>query len=98
MTGEDVLKIPMGENDAEADTIGKYLLNLLNEVWVEGEGFSGKRPFGNSGWKYELYYALAEAKAIPATFYEYGEVDTFDKDAAIALINSAVQALYDRLP
>lgn len=23
-------------------------------LWVEGEGFSGKRPFGNSGWEAEL--------------------------------------------
>ena len=39
----------MGVNDADAENIGEYLKALLSAVWHEGESFSGKRPFGNSG-------------------------------------------------
>lgn len=47
--GAKILEIEMGENDADASTIKSYLLSLLTELWSKGEGFSGKRPFGNSG-------------------------------------------------
>lgn len=57
----NVLKIKMQENDAGADTIGEYLSKLLSGVIVETEGFSGKRPFGNSGWYIELATALVSS-------------------------------------
>jgi hypothetical protein len=41
-------------------TIRDYLRNLLLRLWDEDEGFSGKRPFGNSGWYLDLVYALAK--------------------------------------
>ena len=51
----------MESNDAEAETVRAYLKALLYAVWSKGEGFSGKRPFGNSGWEYDLYAALEPA-------------------------------------
>jgi hypothetical protein len=46
-------------DDNEAfDTVRDYLKGLLQNLWIEGEGFSGKRPFGNSGWEYDLYQPL----------------------------------------
>jgi hypothetical protein len=63
MTGEEILNVKMAENDAEAGTVKEYLKKLLEALWDEGEGFSGKRPFGNSGWEYELYGALEDAGA-----------------------------------
>lgn len=56
-----VLDCPMGPNDANAETVRDYLKALLLKVWVQGEGFSGKRPFGNSGWEYDVTDALVEA-------------------------------------
>lgn len=58
VTGQMILSIPMGDNDAGAATIRQYLVALANTVWWEGEGFSGKRPFGNSGWEHEMLEAL----------------------------------------
>jgi hypothetical protein len=46
-------------------SIREYLHKLLDTLWAEGESFKGRYPFGNSGWEYELYYALARALAIP---------------------------------
>lgn len=45
-------------------TIRSYLELLLITLLKEGESFSGKRPFGNSGWEYDLYDALAKAGLI----------------------------------
>lgn len=56
-----VLALPMERNDAGATTVRAYLAALLSRVWKEDEGFSGKRPFGNSGWSRELYAPLVVA-------------------------------------
>lgn len=92
----DVLNIKMREgNDAEATTIGDYLVKLLTEIWREGEGFSGKRPFGNSGWEFELYLALAKSGAIEASFYEDGDLRAFDRKGADKLVFEAIKGLYN---
>lgn len=44
-----------------------YFKKLLTKVIVEEEAFSGKRPFGNSGWFYELAAGLVKHKLIPGT-------------------------------
>ena len=68
----NILDIEMQPNDDGAKTIGEYLIALARNVWIEGEGFSGKRPFGNSGWQWEVYCALAEAGAIDGYRDKYG--------------------------
>jgi len=65
MTGEEILNIKMVPNDADAETIRDYLKALLNQLWMEDEGFSGKRPFGNSGWQHEIYNSFDECDDIP---------------------------------
>lgn len=56
-----VLDCPMQENDSGAATVRGYLKALLFTLWDEGEGLSGKRPFGNSGWDYDILTALVDA-------------------------------------
>lgn len=56
-----VLDCPMQENDSCAHTVKDYLKALLIAVWDEGESFSGKRPFGNSGWDSDILDALVDA-------------------------------------
>lgn len=63
MTGEEILDLPMAENDSGADTIRGYLKALLHKLWDEDEGFSGKRPFGNSGWYRDLIDTVDESGA-----------------------------------
>jgi len=93
MTGLEVLAIPMKDNDAEATTIKEYLIELLTTLWDKGEGFSGKRPFGNSGWEYDLYGPLVEAGAVPGTLDDEGCISEVDSDKANALIFDAIAAL-----
>lgn len=87
----NILEITMAEeNDADAKTIGEYLQKLLETLWAEGENFSGKRPFGNSSWEYDLYRALIKAGAVKGTVDEYGDIEEFDEKRANKLIFEAI--------
>lgn len=96
MTPKELLGLPMGPNDAEAATVRGYLTALLTAVWTEKEGFSGKRPFGNSSWECDLYVPLIKAGAVEGTFDEDGYLDTFTREneaKAGTLILDAIKAL-----
>ena len=45
-------------------TCRQYLCALLAQLWSERAGFSGKRPFGNSGWEHDILDALHEAGSV----------------------------------
>jgi hypothetical protein len=96
MTSEEILNLPMERNDADAATIRDYLKTLLSELWEREEMFSGKRPFGNSGWKYDLYGALVVGGAVSGTIIEDNgdrDIDCEDTDAADKLIAEAIKVL-----
>ena len=96
MTPQQLLDLPLPENDSGADTVRGYLVALLTMLWQEGEGFSGKRPFGNSSWEYDLYQPMARAGLITATFDEDGYVDSFPTTRRLKaddLILAAIKAL-----
>lgn len=77
-------------------TIREYLCALLTKLWEQGEGFSGKYPFGNSGWEYDLYAALIGAGAVEGSLDEYGRVNTMTK-AAKERANSIVFGLIQEM-
>lgn len=89
----NILEIPMQENDAKAKTIADYLRALLRQLWEEGESFSGKRPFGNSGWDHDLYVALVKAKAVKGELDEDGYIVECDERAANKAIFKAISNL-----
>jgi hypothetical protein len=89
----ELLNLPLDRNDADAATVRDYLIKLLAQVWAEGEGFSGKRPFGNSSWEYELYVPMIRAGLVTGRLDEDGYVDNVDQRAADALVAAAIQAL-----
>lgn len=60
-SGAKILAVPLPTNDANAETVRDFLVALVREVWREDECFDGKRPFGNSGWKSEVYDGLGAA-------------------------------------
>lgn len=63
-------------------TISNYLKLLLTTLLVEEEEFSGKRPFGNSGWIYDLYLPLIKAGLVKGQLDEDGNVEDVDESAA----------------
>ena len=92
----DILNIKMLENDAKAETIGEYLKMLLLKVWKEQEEFDSKRPFGNSGWDYEIQVALVHAGVIDGVIDDGGyHVYDFDCKEISALIEKAINDLFD---
>lgn len=92
-TPQQVLDLPMRQNDADAATIRDYLIRLLVRLWAEGDGFSSKRPFGNSDWQWVVYEHLIVAGWVDGALDELGYIDRVDVPAADALIDSAIKAL-----
>jgi hypothetical protein len=87
------LDCPMGQNDADASTVRDYLKELLAAVITKEEGFSGKRPFGNSGWMRELHLPLVKAKLIKGRLDDEGYIASVDEKAAERLLLEAIASL-----
>lgn len=92
-TSAALLDTPMGSNGADAATIRDYLIKLLADVWEYGESFDGRRPFGNSGWEWELYGALIKAGHLTGRFDRDGDLEDVDVEAGDELIAAAIRAL-----
>ena len=97
---ENILNLPlMVGNDAGVDSIRHYLTELLRSLFLKEESFSGKRPFGNSGWKHDLYHPLVKYNIVSGSLAEedgiYGDVyvEEVDKDQADALILQLIDYL-----
>jgi len=93
---KDILNLKIGACDCGDDvTIGEYLKQLLLTLWIEDEGFSGKRPFGNSGWRCDIYKPLIEHGLVKGTLDDCGYIDEMDDDKADKLINDVIISIFD---
>ena len=77
----------------EPVTLKQYFKALLIQLVVEGERFSGKRPFGNGGWEFDLYAALIQASYVEGTLDEYNYVEECDTSTADAVLIDAILLL-----
>jgi len=83
--------------DGEKLTVREYFKKLMLILWEEGESFSGKRPFGDSGWECDIYNALAVEGVIEADIEDdNGEiyVENIDKAKADMLIYRAINHVF----
>lgn len=79
----EALEVRRFVNDLDREvSLREYLHELLATLWKEGEGFSGKRPFGNSGWDWDVYGFLVKAGVISGQIDDDGWPEDFDKKAA----------------
>ena len=62
----------------ETISIHEYLKRLLLTLWKEQDEFSGKRPFGNSGWDYDLMACLIAHNKILGSIDEDGYIEDCD--------------------
>jgi hypothetical protein len=90
----DALDVRFDSDAGDDLTVRDYLRTLLVTLWKEGEQFSGKRPFGNSGWVYELYKPLIAGGFIQGTLDEDGCVDTVDEKTAGAYVCDLILAAF----
>lgn len=91
-----VLACPISYENEQV-TIRDYLYALLRTVWHEEQGFDGKRPFGSSGWKLDLVYALASAGFVSAVIDEDGYIESIsdeEKQKGYSLIESAIAHVF----
>ncbi len=90
------LEMRLEQSDAGDNiTVRDYLRLLLETVWEEKEGFSGKRPFGNSGWEYELYAPLIQCGAIQGTLDEEGCVLSVNREQGQAYVKQLILAVFN---
>jgi hypothetical protein len=79
----DALEVRFDSDAGDDLTVRDYLRTLLMTVWDEQESFSGKRPFGNSGWEFEVMMPLAKAGFIDlGPLSEDGEPYNWTKEQA----------------
>lgn len=88
--------IPLEDNDADAGTIGEYLESLLVTIISEGEGFSGKRPFGNSGWEWTMHNGLFKAGLLKGTADEEGNLDEYDSVVADQILIREIRKMFKK--
>lgn len=94
MDSDQVLDLPIEDHYELGDTtIRGYLKALLHRLWEEGEGFSSKRPFGNSSWEDELILPLVKQGIVKGSFDEDGYLEDFDWAAGSDIIKKAIEAL-----
>lgn len=91
-TPEQVLALPLEQNEAEAATFRDYLIKLLAVVCQNG-GDAIKRPFGMSGWTHDLYAPLVRAGIIEGSYDEDGYVEDVDYRAGDKVIADAIASL-----
>jgi len=93
VSNETVLKAAavIVKGDLGEQTLVDYLKSLLETLWEEDEQFSGKRPFGNGGWKFDVYAGLIEVGVISGSLDEDGYVDKYDSKEADAVVFAVIK-------
>ena len=81
------------QQDSNASTVRGYLKALLYTLWEEDEGFSVKRPFGNSSWKYDVFISLIHAGLMSGELDEDGYLEECDDAEGDILILKAIDGL-----
>lgn len=89
----EILRLRMDPNDAAAATIREYLVKLVAQVWNEEECFSGKRPFGNSGWTADFDKTLIQHGVVEGTLDSDGYVEEIDRHEVKDIIAKTIQYL-----
>lgn len=92
LTHDEILSLEI--ENGTFPTIRIFLKELLRGVLRDGEGFSGKRPFGDSGWEYELYEPLIRTGVVKGQLDEDGYIKTVDTAAADRILLSLVDHVF----
>jgi hypothetical protein len=92
-TAQDVLNCPMGENSSGQSTIRGYLIALLVELWHEKDCFSGKRPFGEKHWDYEITLALVKGGFLEGVWDDHSCLVRADRQEINMLVLAAINEL-----
>ena len=67
----DALEVRFSCEAGDDITVREYLCELLRLVWDEQDLFDSKRPWGESGWEFDILIPLARAG-----FVDLGPIDS----------------------
>ncbi len=84
------LQAPVEIEGADVATIGELLGNLAAGTW-SNSNWNGKRPFGNSGWHWDVYAALIKAGLIS------GRIEIDAEGSYVETLNDDERAKADAL-
>jgi len=91
---KNCLDIAFHSHDLNSElTVKDFLKKLLLAVWKEEECFDGKRPFGNSRWKYDLFAELVRQKVISGELDKDGYVKKMDDKEAHNFMCEIIKSL-----
>lgn len=82
--------------DCSACNLRDYLRLLLRNLWAQGEGFSGKRPFGNSGWEHDIYSFLVKNKFVEGSLDENGYLEDYNRESANTLVFDLINYIFKK--
>ena len=88
---KEALDLKMNKNDAGANNVRQYFHILLRNLWAEAGEFSGKRPFGNGSWQYDIYAVLIRNGFIEGKLDEDGYVEAINYKMANAYIQNLIK-------
>jgi len=71
-------------------TIRQFFFELMKIFWYDPEGFSGKRPFGNSGWDSDLIICLVKNKLIKGKLDEDGYLEDYSNKECDQFVMSKI--------
>lgn len=93
MTRDEILELPVMRWDL-CDTLSmrEYFERLIIKLWDDPIGFNAYRPYGNSGWKWDVYVTLIKHKVIEGELDEDGCVKEVNEKAASKFV--AEEILY----
>ena len=74
-------------------TLREWLADLLMQVWKENEGFSGKRPWGNSGWDWDPAPALIRAGFVAGELDEDEYIETLDEEEYDKVMRACIRRM-----
>ena len=93
---EAVLDTNFDSFDLGPTSIRRYLRSLMLALWEEQEGFSGKRPFGNSSWNLDLARGLIKAKAVKGKLDSEGYVEDVNDKQLYRVVVELINYLYNK--
>jgi hypothetical protein len=68
------------DRDNSIMSIREYLYELFSDLFHQGEDFNSKRPWGNSGWQFDVYTALIREGILPGMLDSEGFLNNCDED------------------
>lgn len=96
MTNYDAILATPLTSVRNVHTVKDFLERLLLTLWTEEENFSGKRPFGDSGWKQDIVIALIKAKLIDGELDEDGYIENYDRHEFEKLMKNLIAYVFNK--